>query len=553
MVLWTASPVRAWTEANVRTVEAHVEVAPDGTALVAMELTVQVHGGWLEGIEITVPDPDPQLVTEKPPWAVSLDEPDHKFRVRWSIGHDGRLQLSFGRREAPRRGTIRVGLLYTTDLGHRATRPLYDGNVRIAWTLPGWRSGLDGVSVSVTAPPGSTRVEARDTDDDTVETEQIELSDRVVVRWQRAHLPRTVSWTVEVDVPETQVTPSLRAPRMERRHTSAPSVAVTTSPHGVLWTSSLALTLVLLCLVGGWTFHRECGRLGCQPRPLLPSPVALRVALTPIIGAAAVWACTISATLEPLVLLAVPALWLQRAPLLRTTPPMLGQWRPATRSDLRQARRQVWLRRLGSALPMDITTPVGVAVLGAVGLVLWEAATLIGQDLNAARLASAALVIVPFLNATRLQLPSCAAVRLDAARAVARRAPALPSPMALRLILHVAVDGRWQDGRLRIVPASPVEGLHALDLAFADRQILGGYERVPIVLAVSTRGSTADSALDGSLPEAETIRGPSSRVARAIVRSSVPWSLVARALDALAGEQGSGIALRAAAADCEAA
>lgn len=161
--LFAAAPARAWTDAAVRSVQARVELRPDASARITLTATVRVHGGWLEGLELAGLDPDLVLDETAPPFA--LDAEGQRYEPRAEVLAGGRVLLAFGRRGAPRRGTITVTIAYTTSLAHRATEPLEDeGLVRVRWTLPGWRSGLDGVQIEIVAPRG-TRFGPRDESD----------------------------------------------------------------------------------------------------------------------------------------------------------------------------------------------------------------------------------------------------------------------------------------------------------------------------------------------------------------------------------------------------
>ena len=46
------SRARAWTEAQVQSAQARVEIQPSGEVKVHMRLAVHVHGGWLEGLDV---------------------------------------------------------------------------------------------------------------------------------------------------------------------------------------------------------------------------------------------------------------------------------------------------------------------------------------------------------------------------------------------------------------------------------------------------------------------------------------------------------------------
>ena len=100
MVLSQAEPAHAWTRTVVHSARATVEVEPDATLYVLLRLDVEVHAGWLHEIELVDLGPDVELDRYRPPYFRS-DEGEI-FRPEAELHEDGRIRLSFARREAPR-------------------------------------------------------------------------------------------------------------------------------------------------------------------------------------------------------------------------------------------------------------------------------------------------------------------------------------------------------------------------------------------------------------------------------------------------------------------
>ncbi len=496
---------QAWTDAHVRSVRAHVEVQPEGRARVAMELLVRIHGGWLEGLEVAGLDPDLTLDEGKPPWAVSDDEPTLKFAPHARVDEEGRLSLSFrGRNASPRRGTVRVGFVYTTNLAHRATEGLSNGRVRVRWTLPPWRSGLDGVELALTVPPGAEQTAASTADRRAaVGFDRYALDDRTVFRWQRAHLPRTLAWTVEVDVPAESMSAELRAPPEPPRPKPRVLVGSRAEPSRAA-PVVLVAALLLLVLLRRRTVARACRRAGAVPRSLvaLPATLSTVAAVGCAAGAALVWADRPLLGLGLAAVLAV--LSLDRAPALSAHAPRLGRFRAVRPVDLSRARRAVWARRLGLVTPVDLTTPAGIVLIATLGLAVHLAASdgQLGSDPTL--LAGLLLLAVPALTGTRWQLPPTPELRVAAlARHAARLRVDLGGvPIALALVVHADPQDRWQDARLRIVTPDAPAALVRLDVAIGDTVELGGVRSVLVALAVTRRGSTADAALGHALDAA---------------------------------------------------
>src|SRR5690606_26251814 len=114
--------------------------------------------------------------------------------------------FTFPRRSAPRRGDYRATVAYRTSLA-AATELDDDGRVVVRWVLPGWRYGLDDVSITVDAPPGAEPV--RDEEDLAIDvsTTSSEAGTRVI--FHRVHLPRTREWAVALAVPAEHMDPAL--------------------------------------------------------------------------------------------------------------------------------------------------------------------------------------------------------------------------------------------------------------------------------------------------------------------------------------------------------
>lgn len=210
LVVVVPSRASAWTEANVVSARAEVRVDRDASAHVTLVCMVQIHGGWLEGLDITELDPDLLLDPERPPWVRDANGTELTPRIEVS---GGRIGISFRRRDAPRRGTLEVGIAYRTSLAHRATEVRPDGRVRVHWTMPAWRSGLDGVTIEMVVPSGAVAAELEEDRLVAVDVTRSHAGGETRVKWRRVHLPRTVAWTVAVDIPAAEMHADLIAPR----------------------------------------------------------------------------------------------------------------------------------------------------------------------------------------------------------------------------------------------------------------------------------------------------------------------------------------------------
>ncbi len=509
--LFAAAPARAWTDAAVRSVQARVELRPDASARITLTATVRVHGGWLEGLELAGLDPDLVLDETAPPFA--LDAEGQRYEPRAEVLAGGRVLLAFGRRGAPRRGTITVTIAYTTSLAHRATEPLEDeGLVRVRWTLPGWRSGLDGVQIEIVAPRG-TRFGPRDESDTgaSVATERTELPEGTRLSFRRAHLPRTLAWVVVADVPAAAMAEELRAaPTAELAPLpSAGPQAPPVDRRPLLL--ALAAIVALLACAKILAVARLARSRRALARPLLPLPAWLRAPLAASLAVAA--ACASSEPLAAIALLACAALTATYRPAARLEASSLGAWRPADATWLRAAARLRWTRWIAPSSLLDATTPLGAAHLG-----LWALAP-IHASLPLELAAPIAVLPLPILlTGTRLAFPLGPAAGLGALLAVARRLRALPPGVGLRPVVHVGVRGDVQDARIRTILERRPRGLLRLDLVVVEAERVAGYERGVRLLVLTRGGSAAERAAGERLADLPAITSPGGRRVARVAR-----------------------------------
>lgn len=512
---------RAWTDATVRSASAHVDVAPDGTAEVEIVARLRVDGGWLESFELDGLDPDLALREDAPPTFVD-ELTGARLAPRVESAGEGRVIFAFRRRMAPRRGEYAVRVAYRTSLAHRATE-VDGGDVRVRWTLPSWRYGLDDVSITIDAPEGARYVPGEG-DDGTVEIARSALEGgraRIVLR--RVHLPRTREWTAVIAVPAAAMAASLRAPLAARPAAPPPPRAADdgggSEPIGL---AGLAVLLALLALAKIHLTARAAEAARAAPSPVVPLGAGPRSVLVVALGtgACAVALAGLDGLSGPALALAalsgVAALALHRrggAP----RAPRLGSFRPASQGDLRAARRALLRERLGPAAWLDPSCVPGAALLAAIcaaPLLAWAEGALPVPLPTALAVAALASAIV--LGGSRRALPSPPLVDLAHLLAIARRARAdLASErrFALRPVLHADVRGEPQEARLRVVLGTTPKGLLRLDVVRAIAAGRAQLAHATVLLIVAREGSPADRALAERFPASEIARAP-RRVAR---------------------------------------
>lgn len=521
--LWLGAPTRvfAWRSSSVRSVSAHLVVAPDASAQITVVATVRVDRGWLEGFEIDGLDPELQLDPERP--ATFESALGERFAPTVEHRGDGRVVWSFRRRGAPQRGDYTAAVTYRS----RLATEVDGGGVRVLWTLPAWRFGLDDVAITIDAPAGAEAVLGEDDEGSVIATRMPgERGERVVLR--RAHLPRTREWPIAIVVPAAGMDGALLAPRV----VAAPPAPVRaeTSTEGPAVTRALVIALALLGWIAIAIAARASTRARVLPAPLVPLPAWARavaiggcaIAASVDLGGGAGW-LGIDAPLLASLVIAVLAIE-RRASLPRA--PRLGAFRPATKQDLRAARRDRVVALLspfhGSAVAggaAAVAIAAGILALPA-GAIAIERAALVG---------ACAIAIV--LAAARATRPGSGLADLATLASLARRARAdlgdeRERRWALRLVVHADVRGVLQDARLRIaLPAAP-RGLLRLDVVRVWSAERARWTSEPALLVVTREGSPADRALEDRFPGAAIDRAP-RRVARQLpMRSDLACALV---------------------------
>lgn len=510
LALWASvalSPAaaHAWTSSSVRTVSAHLVIAPDAGAEVTLVAELRVDGGWLASFEMDGLDPALELAAERP--ATFEDALGARFTPTVEHRGDGRIVWSFRRRDAPRRGDYVASVTYRT---HLATE--LDGDaVRVLWTLPAWRYGLDDVAITIDAPPGADAA-IGDGDEASVSVTRVAdvAGERVVLR--RVHLPRTREWPIAIVVPAGRMDAALRTPRVVAPPPAPPRAAA--APERPEISIALTTALALLALLAIAVTARADRIARVAPAPAIPLPAWARSIA--IVGLA-ITACAIEDASAPCGVAIAALAIARRAGAPRA--PRLGAFRSAASSDLRAARRA---RVLTAISPLHGGAIAGVIVALAIGC---AAPALPIAIERAALLACLAAAIV--LSSARRVRPASPLEDLAALEPLARRTRAELDDdrrWAMRLVVHADVRGEIQDARLRIALASTPKGLLRLDVVRAARAERARWTSEPALLVVTREGSPADRALEERFPGTTIDRAP-RRVARQLPLTDLATAL----------------------------
>lgn len=450
-VLGSSSPAQAWTRTVVKGARATVEVEHDATLSILLRLDVEVHAGWLHALELVDLGDGVELDRYRPPYFRS--EEGEVFRPEAEVLEDGRIHLSFPRREAPRRGEYRVFMRYRTKADIRAVQAAEQA--RVVWSVPAWETGLHDVSVEIRAPKGSSVPSVLHDTPPGVDFQVTERPKQTVVEWRRTHLPRMTAWPLTLDVP-------LRAIDMPVSTPDAPNPAgfrPLTRPEErpISWALLLVAILVL--------FKRRSVEAAMGRGSLLVrAPWASVLSVTGIVLAIGQWIA--------------PSYLLCAIPLVAFALHRPGQWASVTE-------RQDWRQVSAKELP-ETETRASELLDGssASGLVVLLAS---GTCLIALGEATAALLLLPvFLTGTRHHMPCSASQAADALRRFASELSLPAEAPEMSFSWELSVDAV---PRLRSHLPRHRAGLTSLSFVLASSSV-GFVVRRRVMLMVETRAQS---------------------------------------------------------------
>lgn len=479
----TPSEVQAWTRARVHSARANVEVGDDASMQVRLILDLQVEAGWVHELELAGLEEGLELDARRRPYLRS--EEGEILRPEFEADADGKIRMTFERRDSPRRGEYHVILHYRIPANPKALEVVAPGRARVTWTLPGWETGLHNVTVTMNAPAGSNLPEALADPPPGIEVQAQKTTRGTVLTWKRTHLPRMTPWPLSVDVPLTAS--QAPAEQNESADTPPPPGFRPLNLHESTPLPWYLLLLALLALTKRASIHARAGAQSLWPGWRWPAILGA----TAVMVAAGFWLRP-QAPLFAIVLLGF-GLQLPRRP---SSGWLARDWRASAAAV---SQRRSWTRPDlldGSTLP-------GVLVLGGcVGL------------LASLDQAVGALLLLPcFFTGTRLHnAPS------------ARECESILHGFARRLALPDDAPGigfaweRCEEGypRIRMHLCSARTGLLSLSLAVVTAQE-GFLLRRRVAVVCETRAQTeADDMLRTLLASVPHTRGPAGRIIRVL-------------------------------------
>lgn len=483
-VLGSSSTAQAWTRTVVKGAKATVDLERDATLNILLRLDIQVHAGWLHELELIDLGDGVELDRYRPPYFRS--EEGEIFRPDAEVLDDGRIHLSFPRREAPRRGEYRVFMRYRIQADVRAVEDT--DQARVVWSVPAWETGLHGVTVQIRAPKGSSVPSDLHDTPPGVDFQVAEHPERTVVEWRRIHLPRLTAWPLTLDVPLRAIDLPVSAPDAPRPAGFRP--LSTPDERPIAWTLLLVAILVLL------------KRRAVQVR-MGPDAVLVRLPWVAVLAVSGT-VLVIGQWLAPSYLLCAAPLiaFALHRPVRWTATPAPQGWCPALAKELPRTET-----RASELLDGTSTTGLALLLASASGLIALGEAT-------------AALFLLPvFLTGTRYHTRATASQAADALRRFASELIVPAEAPEISFSWELSSDAT---PRLRTHLTTHRAGLISLSFALASSPV-GFVLRQKVMLIVETRAqSDADDLMRRRSNVEPDLRAPNGSILRL-----VDWDLEA--------------------------
>lgn len=139
---------RAWTSAQVFTVDVQLDVAKEGLSTVITEARFVVEGGKFHGFDLA-DLPGAEILRES---CIAVRDDGEHLPVEIQVLRDGRKRVLLSDEKSIKRGGITFRLVHQIDLvASNALRP-YEGRARLDWTPLIWDSGIDRMKLQVNLP-----------------------------------------------------------------------------------------------------------------------------------------------------------------------------------------------------------------------------------------------------------------------------------------------------------------------------------------------------------------------------------------------------------------
>ncbi len=528
-----ASPAQAWVEKTVESDVVTLDVARDGTAVVAHEIVMKVRGGPLKGFDLAGVDSDAKPMSDA---SVSPAESGQGGATPIPLLLDKRdddsLRVEVDNDKGLRRGSYLFKLGYRTNLLARHLIEPRGARVHITWVGPRFDDGINSASVLFRLPraENAPRLPTPDPEQELLGDSHggvflsnlHRLGDKDELEVVRPHVAKDepVQWQIEADAKAFAAfaaPPAAPAPEVAP---AAPPVPPRERALGIVVLALVAFGYGALVVLKWRAATKACAERGAEARALLPLPSPLRGALAGIALslAAFVAARTELPTVAGLCLLLAMALAAHVAP--RPVQPLRGpgRWLPLGEDEaFARKKRRLPGRFLDSGtVPGFLVFMLALAAFAGGGVYL-----LPESPYHALMLALASACLLPIFCTGRAgALP---ADPVEQPRALLSwLARKLGSRESLKVVPWARIPLSSADPdelRLLVMPRRARRGLAAIEVGVEYQQGSGGPIALPCVIVRVADGSESYEALPRSVVWTRG-RKPEERVT--VIRPKLP-------------------------------
>jgi len=299
-LLFLTSSAGAWVETAVRSHEARVEVAPDGTALVRHELVLKVRGGPMKSLEIggmgTAIEPLPDASVRR-----AVEGSASAWPLTVSSLEDGSVRLRIGAERGIRGGSYLFSFAYSIDLNELGFLKATEEGVLVTWVGPRLTTGVDSAKVTFAVPRGALEPRIFESDKDegaSVLLGELRRGAQVdEVELVRAHLAvgEPAIWRILISGEGLLQAPALASAENTGPRLQSAGAASGAAPWKGERRSQLVLSFLLaffyaaLVFIKAFLVRSAAATAEARVRPLLPGGPVLRSFVSLVAVAAAVF------------------------------------------------------------------------------------------------------------------------------------------------------------------------------------------------------------------------------------------------------------------------